>query len=92
MIGVNPALAELEVCIGKILHRLTCRTLVMIADDAVTPEHVISFYQAVPDAELAVVPGTSHGLPVEESALRNKTMLNFLNSEPVATPVPGRRA
>jgi pimeloyl-ACP methyl ester carboxylesterase len=37
------------------------RTLVMVADDDLsTLEHALEFYRALPNSELAVVPGTSH--------------------------------
>jgi pimeloyl-ACP methyl ester carboxylesterase len=44
------------------LHQITPRTLVMAGgDDEVRLEHAIEMYRHLPDAELAVVPGTSHG-------------------------------
>jgi len=46
----------------------------------------------VPNAELAVVPGTSHGLLVEKPDLCNKIMMDFLHLEPVQTFAPIRRA
>ena len=46
----------------------------------------------LPDAELAVVPGTSHGLLVEKPALCNLLITEFLTKEPVETYAPIRRA
>ncbi len=37
-------------------------------DDEVTLEHAAAMYRGIPTAELAVVPGTSHGLLVEKPA------------------------
>ena len=61
-------------------------------DDEVRLEHGIDLYRALHDAELAVVPGTSHGLLVEKPELCNAMILNFLTNEPVATFAPIRRA
>ena len=44
------------------------------------------------EAELAVVPGTSHGLLVEKPALCNQIIIDFLTQDPVATMAPIRRA
>jgi hypothetical protein len=48
-----------------------CRTLVMIGDDdEVTLEHAAEFYRGLPNAELSIVPGTSHGLLALDPASR----------------------
>jgi len=63
----------------------------MIADDdEVTLEHAIATYRAIPDAELAVVPGTSHGLLHEKPASCNR-VLDFLLDDHVPTFAPVRR-
>ncbi|WP_084469444.1 alpha/beta fold hydrolase [Jiangella gansuensis] len=49
-------------------------------------------YIAMPNAELAVVPGTSHFLTQEKPELVNTLILDFLTKEPVATVAPVRRA
>jgi pimeloyl-ACP methyl ester carboxylesterase len=46
----------------------------------------------LPDGELAVIPGTSHGLLVEKPELCNAIMLDFLTNDPVPTMAPIRRA
>jgi len=53
---------------------------------------VIDMYEALPNAELAVVPGTSHFLLQEKPALCNQLILEFLANEPVPTVAPMRRA
>jgi pimeloyl-ACP methyl ester carboxylesterase len=74
------------------LAELPCRALVMVGDDdEVLLEHAIAMYRAVPDAELAVVPGTSHGLLVEKPELCNAIIISFLAEDPVATLAPIRR-
>lgn len=75
------------------LSAITQRTLVMAADDDITPlEHMVDFYRALPNAELAIVPGTSHFLLQEKPALCNTIILDFLMNDPVATVAPMRRA
>ena len=75
------------------LRAVPCRTLVMVADDdEVRLEHAIEAYRSLPDAELAVVPGTSHGLLVEKPELCNLLITEFLTKEPVETFAPIRRA
>lgn len=61
-------------------------------DDEVKLEHAVALYRALPDAELAVVPGTSHGLLVEKRELCNTMIVDFLTTEPVPTSAPIRRA
>jgi pimeloyl-ACP methyl ester carboxylesterase len=75
------------------LAGVTSRTLVMVGDDdEVTLEHAIAMYRGLPDAELAVVPGTSHGLLHEKPALCNELIVDFLTTDPVPTFAPVRRA
>jgi pimeloyl-ACP methyl ester carboxylesterase len=75
------------------LGAVTCRTLVMCADDDIMRlDHVVAMYDALPDAELAIVPGTSHFLIREKPALCNAIILDFLTNEPVPTVAPMRRA
>jgi pimeloyl-ACP methyl ester carboxylesterase len=74
------------------LGQLGCRTLVLIADDdEVRLEHAEAMYQAIPDAELAVVPGTSHGLLVEKPDLCNHIIDSFMTTDPIPTFAPIRR-
>ncbi|WP_019883836.1 alpha/beta fold hydrolase [Streptomyces purpureus] len=75
------------------LAAVTARTLVMFSDDdLVTMDHVVQMYDALPKAELAVVPGTSHFLTQEKPALVNALVLDFLTNEPVPTVAAIRRA
>jgi pimeloyl-ACP methyl ester carboxylesterase len=77
---------------GRDLRQLQCRTLVLVADDdEVRFEHAIDTYRNIPDAELAVIPGTSHGLLVEKPALCNRIIEQFLTQDPVPTLAPIRR-
>jgi pimeloyl-ACP methyl ester carboxylesterase len=65
----------------------------MVADDdEVRLEHATSLYRGLPDAEPAVITGTSHGLLHEKPALCNRIIVDFLTSDPVPTIAPARRA
>ncbi len=84
---IEPALTTTD------LSRITSRTLVMQGDDdEVALEHALALYRALPNSELAVIPGTSHGLLVEKPELCNSIILDFLCNEPVQTFAPIRRA
>lgn len=61
-------------------------------DDLVTMTHVVEMYEALPNAELAVVPGTSYFLAQEKPHLVNQLVLDFLTNEPVQTVAAIRRA
>ena len=75
------------------LGTIQCRTLVMAADDDIMRlDHILEMYDTIGDAELAIVPGTSHFLIQEKPALCNAIILDFLTNEPVQTVAPIRRA
>jgi pimeloyl-ACP methyl ester carboxylesterase len=50
-------------------------------DDEVRLEHATAMYRSLPNAEFAVVPGTSHGLLVEKPALCNMIITDFLTKD-----------
>jgi pimeloyl-ACP methyl ester carboxylesterase len=75
------------------LRDIPPRTLVLVGDDdEVRLEHAIDLYRNLPDAELGIVPGTSHGLLVEKPDLCNQIIIDFLTTDPVPTYPPIRRA
>jgi pimeloyl-ACP methyl ester carboxylesterase len=75
------------------LRRIGAPTLVVSGDDDIVPlEHTIELYRAIPNSELAVVPGTSHAHFMEKPSLVNRIVLDFLHNEPVPTMMPVRRA
>jgi hypothetical protein len=51
-----------------------------------------TLFRAIPNSELAVVPGTSHFLTMEKPDLVNRLVLDFLEKDPVPTYMPRRRA
>jgi pimeloyl-ACP methyl ester carboxylesterase len=75
------------------LAQVVARTLVMAGDDdMVSAEHTLLMYRSISDAELAVVPGTSHALIIEKPDLCNRIILDFLTKDPAPTFMPIRRA
>ncbi|NEB83424.1 alpha/beta hydrolase [Streptomyces anulatus] len=75
------------------LARVGAPTLVMAGDDdLMTLEHTTALYRAIPDAELAVVPGASHLVPLEKPALVGRLIHDHLAQETVETMMPIRRA
>jgi len=75
------------------LAGVRARTLLVVGDDdLVTLEHTAAMYRAIHDAELAVVPGTSHLAPMEKPDLVNHLLLDFLRLDAVPTLLPVRRA
>jgi pimeloyl-ACP methyl ester carboxylesterase len=75
------------------LARISSPTLVIAGDDdMVSLEHTIALFRAIPNSELAMIPGASHALPMEKPELVNRIVLDFLEKEPVATMMPIRRA
>ncbi|MGN9909710.1 alpha/beta fold hydrolase [Phytohabitans sp. LJ34] len=87
MSAVEPHLEAAE--LAAVPHR----TLLLVADDdLITMSHVVEMYEALPRAELAVVPGTSHFVTQEKPALVNALLVDFLATEPVQLVAPIRRA
>ncbi|MFG1922209.1 alpha/beta fold hydrolase [Cryptosporangium sp. NPDC048952] len=61
---------------------ITAPTLLLQGDDdMVRIEHSAALLTTLPEAQLGVVPGTSHGLLMEKPALANQLLLDFLGGE-----------
>ena len=57
-------------------------TLIMAGDhDVIKDEHTIKMFQSIPNAHLAILPGTTHWFPSEDPKLFNKLVLDFLKEE-----------
>jgi pimeloyl-ACP methyl ester carboxylesterase len=66
--------------------------LVMVGDDdAVHLSHTVALYEALPAGQLAIVPGTSHLVPIEKPALVNQLIVDFLDDGSVLSFLPMRR-
>jgi pimeloyl-ACP methyl ester carboxylesterase len=61
------------------LGAVSARTLILVGDrDGVTVEHAAAMQRAIPDAQLAVVPGADHFLTFRKPDLANRLLLDFL--------------
>ena len=61
------------------LGSIKAPTLVMAADrDLMTLEHTLALFQAIPNAQLCIVPGATHALLFEKPAAVNAAVLAFL--------------
>jgi pimeloyl-ACP methyl ester carboxylesterase len=66
------------------LATILAPALVLLADDDVlTVEHAAAMVRELGDAQLAVVPGTSHGLLFEKPELVTRLILDFLAVEQI---------
>jgi pimeloyl-ACP methyl ester carboxylesterase len=76
------------------LHEVSVPVLVMAGDDDVARlDHTISLYEAIPGAQLAIVPGTSHAL-LKERTKESAHLIEefFLGPVEPRTQYPIRRA
>ena len=75
------------------LQGVSARTLVMASDDdVITLEHTLALYRGITNAELAVVPGTSHFLTQEKPDLVSSIVVDFIGGDPVIPIASVRRA
>ena len=80
--------------VREILAKVTVPVLVLVADDdAIALSHTCLLFESIPGAQLAVVPGASHLLPIEQPEETVRIIGTFLASSlPPATLMPIRRA
>jgi len=76
------------------LKKISVPLLVMAGDDDLMElSHTTSMFEAIPGAQLAIVPGTSHAVLKEKTKLSSKIIRNFFEDEyPPVTYQPSRRA
>jgi pimeloyl-ACP methyl ester carboxylesterase len=75
------------------LGGVTCPALVVCADDdIVTLEHTAALFRGLPDAQLAIVPGTSHLLLREKPTVCFQLVFDFLTQPPARRLMPVSRA
>ena len=75
------------------LERITAPTLVLSGDDdGVQLDHTCAMFLALPAGQLAVVPGSSHAVPIEKPADVARLVVDFLSSGPPETFMPILRA
>jgi pimeloyl-ACP methyl ester carboxylesterase len=75
------------------LGRIAAPTLVLAGDDEpIRLDHTCSLYEALPAGQLAIVPGTSHAVPMEKPAEVLHLILDFLSGPaPPKTFMPVKR-
>ena len=76
------------------LAKIQCPVLVMAGDDdVVRHDHTIDLFERIPLGQLAIVPGTSHGLVKEKPAIVQALIEDFLSdlSYPI-TRMPIKRS
>ena len=88
LFGIEPELTVDD------LARVSVPVLVMAGDDDLIPlGHTTAFFAALPEAQLAIVPGSSHGLPMEHPHEVARLIDRFLSSEvPPVTMMPNLRS
>lgn len=88
MYGTEPTLTTADIA------RIGQPVLVVVGDDdLVALPHTVSLYEALPEGQLAVVPGASHALPLEQPDVLAGLIRNFLAAaDPPHTLFPIRRA
>ena len=69
---------EPDIALSEIA-KIQCPVLVLAGDDDVIKhDHTISLYETLPLGQLAIVPGTSHGVVKEKPALTMAIIMQFL--------------
>jgi pimeloyl-ACP methyl ester carboxylesterase len=64
------------------LAKVVAPTLIMLGDhDMLTVEHAAAMQRSLTDSQLAVVPGATHGLPMEKPGIVSRLLLDFLGAE-----------
>jgi pimeloyl-ACP methyl ester carboxylesterase len=65
------------------LARITAPTLVMAGDrDVILPEHTLELFKSIRNAQLCIIPGTTHFLLSEKPDATNRAILEFLLTNP----------
>ena len=68
------------------LKKIRIPTLVMAADrDVIRDEHTLSMFHAIANSQLAIFPGATHVIPLQDPVRFNRTVLDFFD-KPFATP------
>jgi pimeloyl-ACP methyl ester carboxylesterase len=62
------------------LRTIAPPVLVLVGDDDTSSyEHIVSLFESVQNGQLAVIPGTSHIVPIEKPLFVNQLVLDFLD-------------
>ena len=76
------------------LAQIAVPTLVLVgADDAITPpDEAQKMAEAIPDAQIVIIPDAGHLAPLENPEATNEAILHFLRAAGLRPPEPGHRA
>lgn len=77
--AARPDLVRKLVFSSGVYHHQGWLPGVLELDDEVEPAHLHSMHRAMPHAQLAIVPGTGHGLLADKPDLCNRMIIDFLN-------------
>jgi hypothetical protein len=62
------------------LHQIKIPVLIMAGDrDAIRPEHTLKLFQNIPKSQLCIIPGATHGAPLEKRELFFKLLSDFFD-------------
>ncbi len=91
--GLRMGVHEEPTFVPADLAGIETRTLVIAGDDDMFPlSHTVSLYESLPNAQLAIVPGSSHALVVEKTAFVGELIQTFLEApDRPPTMLPFRR-
>ena len=65
------------------LGMINAPTPVLVGDhDMISLEHTAALFRAIPNAQLGILPGTTHDLAKEKPALANRIILDYLEQDP----------
>ncbi len=87
MVATEPTLTTTD------LAAITAPTLVMAGDDdLIRLDHTCALYEALPAGQLAILPGSSHAVPLERPVDVARIVGDFLAADvPPSTLLPVRR-
>jgi pimeloyl-ACP methyl ester carboxylesterase len=64
------------------IARITAPVLVMVGDDdVIAHSHSLELYEALAEGQMAMIPGTSHGVKKEKPEIVNRFILDFLGED-----------
>ena len=73
------------------LAHITAPTLVLAGDDDIAYlSHTVEMFEALPDAQLGIIPGSSHIVIMEQPDLVNRLIISFLTETTPAQLMPRR--
>ncbi|HUP11432.1 MAG TPA: alpha/beta hydrolase, partial [Niastella sp.] len=62
------------------LSRIKAPVLIMAGDrDAIRPEHTLKLFQSIPNSQLSIIPGATHGAAIGKKDLFLVMMKDFFN-------------